>query len=135
MGKKFTITESERNQIRGLYEQPISGETSTQTNPNVKRYVSRQSHINTINNQYMLSQGNLYFTIEGNKIFLTNKDGTKKLEEYTMGDTKKGDQTIRYSFNNASEGTTGKDELVRRSLDNFTNKSSKIVYELIPLDK
>jgi len=27
MGQKFTITESERNHIRGLYEQPVSGVT------------------------------------------------------------------------------------------------------------
>ena len=51
-----------------------------------------------------------------------------------MGETKKGDKITRWSFNSASDGTTGKDELVRRTKDTFTEKTSKIVYELTPKD-
>jgi len=99
-----------------------------------QRYVSRKQHMNTINNQYVLGQSNIYFTIEGNKILNTNKEGTKIFEEYAIGEIKKNDVVIRYSLNTIGEGTTGKMELVRKSLDTFTNKSAKIVYELTPID-
>jgi hypothetical protein len=95
-----------------------------------QKYVSKKQHINTINNQYMLGQVNTYFIIEGDKILNTDKNGNKIFDQYIIGETKKGDMVIRYSLNTISEGTTGKIELVRKSLDTFTNKSSKIVYEL-----
>lgn len=97
-------------------------------------YVSRKQHINTINGDYMLNQVNTYFTINGDKIINTNKKGNKVFETYMMGETTKGDVIIRWSFNSAEDGTTGKDELVRRTKDTFTNKTSKIVYELTPKD-
>ena len=97
-----------------------------------QNYVSRKQHINTINGDYVLGQANTYFTIDGDKIINTNKKGNKVFETYTMGETKKGDNIIRWSFNSASDGTTGKDELVRRTKDTFTEKTSKIVYELTP---
>jgi hypothetical protein len=99
-----------------------------------QEYVSRKQHINTINNQYVLGQSNQYFTIKGDKILSTNKKGNEVYEEYTIGDVKKGDVTIKCNLNTISEGTTGKMELVVRRLDTFTNKSSKIVYELIPIN-
>jgi hypothetical protein len=99
-----------------------------------QKYVSKKQHINTINNQYMLNQVNTYFIIEGDKILNTDKSGNKIFDEYIIGETKKGDMIIRYSLNTISEGTTGKIELVRKSLDTFTNKSSKIVYELTPIN-
>ena len=46
----------------------------------------------------------------------------------------KGDNITRWSFNSASDGTTGKDELVLRTKDTFTEKTSKIVYELTSKD-
>ena len=99
-----------------------------------QEYVSRKQHINTINNQYVLGQSNQYFTIKGDKILSTNKTGSEVYEEYIIGDAKKGDVTIKCNLNTISEGTTGKMELVVRRLDTFTNKSSKIVYELIPIN-
>ena len=95
-----------------------------------QKYVSKKQHMNTINNQYILGQSNEYFIIKGDKILSTNKKGTEIYEEYFIGEVKKGDVTIKCNLNTISEGTTGKMELVVRRLDTFTNKSSKIVYEL-----
>ncbi len=97
-----------------------------------QNYVSRKQHINTINGDYVLGQANTYFTIDGDKIINTNKKGKKVFATYKMGETKKGDNITRWSFNSA--GTTGKAELVRRTKDTFTEKTSKIVYELTPKD-
>ena len=83
----------------------------------------------------MLNQVNTFFTIDGDKIINTNKKGSKVYDTFVMGETTKGDKVTRWSFNSASDGTTGKDELVRRSKDTFTNKTSKIVYELTPKEK
>jgi len=99
-----------------------------------QNYVSRKQHINTINGDYMLNQVNTFFTIDGDKIINTNKKGSKVYDTFVMGEITKGDKVTRWSFNSASDGTTGKDELVRRSKDTFTNKTSKIVYELTPKD-
>jgi hypothetical protein len=82
----------------------------------------------------VLGQSNQYFTIKGDKVLLTNKKGSEVYEEYIIGEVKKGDVTIKCNLNTISEGTTGKMELVVRRLDTFTNKSSKIVYELIPIN-
>jgi hypothetical protein len=99
-----------------------------------QRYVSRKQHINTINNEYVLGQSNIYFTIEGNKILNTDRKGIKVFDEYSIGETKKGDMIIRYSINTTNEVTGGKISLIFKSLDTFTNKSAKIVYELTLID-
>ena len=92
-----------------------------------QKYVSRKQHINTMNNQYVLGQSNIYFTIDGNKVLNTDRKGIKVFDEYTIGETKKGDLIIKYSI---GEVTEGKISLIYKSLDTFTNKSAKIVYEL-----
>jgi hypothetical protein len=95
-----------------------------------QRYVSRKQHINTINNEYVLGQSNIYFTIEGNKILNTDRKGIKVFDEYTIGETKKGDEIIKYSV----EVNNDKKILLRKSMDMFTNKSSKLIYELTLID-
>ena len=97
---------------------------------NGQEYVSRKQHINTINNQYVLGQSNIYFTIKDGKILNTDRKGIDVYEEYVIGEVKKGDVIVKCNLNSISEGTTGKIELVVRRLDTFTNKSSKITYEL-----
>ena len=100
-----------------------------------EHFVSRKQHINSINGEYFLNQVNTYFTINGDKIINTDRKRKKVFEEFILGETKKGDKIIRWSFNEVSDGTTGKQELVRRTLDTFTNKSSKIIYELTPKEE
>jgi hypothetical protein len=95
-----------------------------------QKYVSKQQHINTINNQYQLTQTINYFTIKDGKILNTNKSGDKIFQEYMLGEVKKGDIITKYILNSKEEGTTGKIEFVIKQLDTFTSKSFKIVYEL-----
>lgn len=97
-------------------------------------YVSKKQHINTVNGQYIETNDNMYIKIENERILITDRKGLKVYEEFKLGETKKGDVIVRYSFNQSSEGSTGKPEIIRRSLDSFTNKSSKIIYELTLLN-
>ena len=91
-----------------------------------QKYVSKKQHINTINNQYIESSNSLYIAIDDDKIKFTNKKGDKVFDEFKLGETKKGDEIIKYSL----EVNDEKKVLIRKSLDTFTNKSSKLVYEL-----
>jgi hypothetical protein len=95
-----------------------------------QNYVSRKSHITTVNGDYVEGKATSYITIDGEDILFTNKKGNKVASRYKMGETTKGDNVTRWSFTPASEGTTGKDELTQRGKDTFTNKTYKIVYEI-----
>ncbi len=100
-----------------------------------KHFVSRKQHINSINGKYFLGQVNTYFTIDGDTIINTDRKREEVFVKIVLGETKMGDEIIKWSFNEISEGLTGKQELVRRSIDTFTNNSSKIVYELTPKEE
>ena len=89
MGQKFTITESEKNQIRGLYEQPVSGGTTPQSGT-TQGYKSK--HIQDIPNDKVISQvkrlGNLFaeITTKDNKNYTLTYLNTlhNKIEDYNV---------------------------------------------------
>ncbi len=100
------------------------------SNTYAQKFISKKQHINTVNNQYIETNDNMFFVVQGEKVMVTNKKGDKIYEEFNLGETKRGDVIVKYSINQVNESTTGKKELVRRSKDTFTEKTSKIVYEL-----
>jgi hypothetical protein len=98
-----------------------------------QKYISKKQFINTINNQLIETNNHLFITIDGDKIQFTNKSGEKILLEYKMGETKKEDEIIKYSLVDIDDNIKIK-KLVRKSFDSFTNKGSKLIYELTPVD-
>jgi len=68
MGQKFTITESERNQIRGLYEQQPTDDTIMGTSPSKlglnPSQVLKDTSGNVVGKLYMGNDGNKGYTVK-----------------------------------------------------------------------
>ena len=68
MGQKFNITESERNQIRGLYEQQSTDDTIMGTSPSKlglnPSQVLKDTSGNVIGKLYMGNNGNTGYTVK-----------------------------------------------------------------------
>ena len=134
MGQKFTITESERNQIRGLYEQPVSGGTTPQSGT-TQGYKSK--HIQDIPNDKVISQvkrlGNLFaeITTKDNKNYTLTYLNTlhNKIEDYNViffegdSDTLKDLNSV---FKNAFSSPTNTEKTISLDSNVITLKTRKM---------
>lgn len=98
-----------------------------------QNYISKKQHINTINNRYLLNQVNTYFTIKGDSIINTDRR-RRKIYEVVLNNEiiTKGDKKEKWSY---YKNDMGQFVIEYKSRDTFTEKSSKIIYELKRFDK
>ena len=95
-----------------------------------QNFVSRNQHITNIRGQYIMTQGNEYFTIKGDTIVKTDRKMKEKFDTFIVDKTiQKGDSKTKWDIIKG-----GKDEIVSlriRGVDTFTEKSFQIIYELV----
>ncbi len=88
-------------------------------------FVSKKAHIISVTGDYTESINRTYWKIEGDVITqYLNKKMTKVFDTYKIGITENDDWKIKWTYYD------DKNELVKRGVDTFTEKTYKITYEL-----
>jgi len=134
MGQKFTLTESERNQIRGLYEQPaqdtIMGTPASQLGLNPLQLLKDKVG-NVIGRYYMGNDGNKGYTVKimndsNSAIVFDPSDNTSKTVslQQLVADFKS--RTHDYVNGMLAKGSTAQPQTTYMSDDNVAKLNASI---------